>query len=140
MDGQGNVVIPAKYMDTDIYFSEGMIGVTESDVDPKNELLWEKEGGWYFIDQDGNTIIEGPFEKVGRFSEGVCWVKSHGDRWGLIDQSGEWILEPEFENRPLPFKYGISQIKLEKAGSGFFPEKYNMYYKKDGYAAWRPFY
>ncbi|MBT5872174.1 MAG: hypothetical protein HOH43_02045 [Candidatus Latescibacteria bacterium] len=138
MDEQGKVVIPARYVDSDDYFSEGLVGVTETGVGEGNSLV-KKQGGWFFIDSMGNTIIEGPFEEVNRFTEGLCWVKQYG-QWGAIDTEGDWVIQPDIDSRPGVFKNGIARINLLRDEGGFLKEQYVMYYSKSGYAAWRPFY
>ena len=49
-----------------------------------------------FRDLDGNIVIKAIYESAEMFSEGYSAVEVEG-KWGLIDETGKYIIEPKFE-------------------------------------------
>ncbi len=133
LNEKGKRVTPPKFKGCGFLYSEGLIGVSET---CEGSAL-SCEGGYYFIDVNGEKVINGPFEDVSTFSEGVCWVKK-GGVWGLIDKSGNWLIEPMLDNMPSLFTDGISQGYYEVQGSGFLPDKIYFYFTKRGEIIWEP--
>ena len=140
MDETGKIVVEPKYTEVYWTYSEGLAAVTLTGEEAESSFL--KVGGWHFIDKDGNTVIEGPFEQTSYFSEGLCWVMEDG-KWGLIDTSGQWVVEPilsdeDISGLPSAFKNGLSQIKMEQDTGGFLPETIFLYSNKYGQIVWEP--
>ena len=55
----------------------------------------KKEGRWIFLDSAGTETDLGDFEDLKSFSAGVAAAKQNG-KWGYINTSGEWLIEPQF--------------------------------------------
>ncbi len=134
MDGSGKLVIPIQYVDAKSFFGDGLIGVTLTGIKGKGN---EKEGGWFFIDKDGNTVIKETFEQISRFSEGRCWVKRNG-KWGLIDTDGKLLTYLKYNIMPTPFRNGVSRVTLEVDSGGLLPEIFYAYVSRDGLIIWEP--
>ena len=83
----GEVVIPAQYEKAWI-FSEGVACVME-------------KGTLHFIDHKGQRVIDKEFPYSCRiedycFHNGLCQMLGDGDRIGLIDKQGNWVVNPEY--------------------------------------------
>lgn len=114
-------------------FKEGLIGVSETCQGDK----FSCEGGWYFINKDAKKVIDGSFQEVSTFQEGVCWVKKN-NLWGLINKQGDWLIEPQLQNKPSAFYNGISQGWQEVDTGGFSPGKEYFYFNRKGEVVWKP--
>ena len=84
----GEIAIKPKYTHAWI-FSDGLAAV--------------EEDGWIkFIDATGRVVIDNHLPYLRNmdgyvFHNGYCAVyNEHGDRLGLIDKTGEWVLKPEY--------------------------------------------
>src|SRR5215831_809312 len=51
---------------------------------------------WCFIDGKGQIIIAPQFDYAREFSEGLAATQV-GDKWGYIDETGKWSIEPKYE-------------------------------------------
>lgn len=83
----GEVAIPAQYKKAWV-FSEGMACVLDN-----CEL--------HFIDHNGQPAIDKAFPYTERidaycFHNGLCQMLGNGNRIGLIDREGNWVVEPEY--------------------------------------------
>ena len=56
----------------------------------------EENGKMGFRDLNGNVVIEPMFDEAEMFSEGFSSVQI-GNKWGLIDETGKYMLQPQFE-------------------------------------------
>lgn len=84
------------------------IGLGNKDDDqliPAN--LFDK---WGYIDLNGVIKIPFIFDDAECFSSGLGAVKIDG-KWGFIKTSGEWAIQPQFDNAGFGFKYGFAIIK-----------------------------
>lgn len=86
----GELVIPEIYTRAWV-FSEGLAAV-------------EKDGRLIFIDHEGKVVIDKGFQVYYNnpryaFKNGYCMIQnSETGRMGLIDKSGNWALNPEYDN------------------------------------------
>lgn len=86
----GELVIPEIYTRAWV-FSEGLAAV-------------EKDGRLIFIDHEGKVVIDKGFQVYCNnpryaFKNGYCMIQSsETGRMGLIDKSGNWALNPEYDN------------------------------------------
>ena len=55
----------------------------------------ERDTQCWFCDSRGQRVL-GPYAEAGAFSEGLACVTLDGERYGYIDGTGAWILEPQF--------------------------------------------
>lgn len=72
--------------------SEGLFPFNEGGIQ-----AWD--GRWGFRDTDtGEVVIAAQFGKVhpffGEYAAAMKWIDGTGGRWGLIDRSGTWVIEP----------------------------------------------
>lgn len=86
IDTAGVFVIPPVFKKTNS-FSEGLASAA-----PKGEGL--KYG---FINRTGDFVIDPQFDAAGSFSEGVAWVSLENKKERLIDRSGKFLSELEFD-------------------------------------------
>lgn len=125
----GEVEIPAIYTRAWV-FSEGLAAVEKN-----NELV--------FIDHNGDVVIDKDFEVYihghnYNFKNGYCLMRSNKNKkFGYIDKSGNWVLEPEFSyihpkdnfiivrNNAI---YGLYSADMKE----IFPMEYECIIVKDG--------
>lgn len=74
--------------------SEGLFPFNEGGMQ-----AWD--GRWGFRDTDtGEVVVEAQFGKVhpffGKYAAAMKWIEGTGGRWGLIDRSGSWVIEPTY--------------------------------------------
>ncbi|MDS0527578.1 WG repeat-containing protein [Clostridium sp. SHJSY1] len=75
-----------------------------------------------FIDINGNVKIDFKFTDVGPFSEGIAIASIDGEKYGYIDNSGEFIIQPEYYNG-FDFKDGLAAVTLKLDGRWGFINK-----------------
>ena len=63
---------------------------------------------WGFIDKSGKVVIEGSFEEVSNFSEGLAAYRDKAT-WGYIDKKGEVAVEPSYYNA-FSFIDGLAKV------------------------------
>jgi hypothetical protein len=114
IDKSGNLVVPPQY-DNVGELHDGMGAV----------LLGNK---WGFIDKSGKEVIkpiyssrielmDGQIFLGVVFSEGLAWVDNgkdwrKGKKWGVIDTTGTFVLEPNYDDYGSDFSEGLSAIKI----------------------------
>ena len=85
----GEISIPAQYRRAWI-FSEGLAAV-------------QKNGKIGFIDHKGNTVIDFKYPYHGNplsafvFNHGHCVVANNEGKCGVIDKTGQWLIQPEYD-------------------------------------------
>ena len=78
--------------------------------------------------QDGQGGIEPRFDETGPYDGEVAWAKL-GDKWGFINRTGKWVIEPTFD-RPAHFlPQGIARVQAD-GGTGWID--------KTGKYIWEP--
>ncbi|MCP4443187.1 MAG: WG repeat-containing protein [Aureispira sp.] len=117
IDKRGKEVITAKYTQVG-YFGEGYCPVKRNDK-------------IFFIDKKGNAAFGGQnFEVAKSFSEGLGAAKANG-KWGYIDVTGDWVIEPQFGNA-LSFQDGKALVRkvgastwetIDKKGNTVFSDE-----------------
>jgi|GEM_PF-806451 hypothetical protein len=97
---QGNAVISLKYSNA-VPFSEGVAAVA-------------LDTSWFFIDTQGKQLFFDNFHDVSNFKDSLCAVSRDGENWGYIDRSGNFVIEPLYEDAG-DFENGIAIVsKKEK--------------------------
>lgn len=66
------------------------------------------EGGWGFIDRQGEWVISPIYEDAYYFSEGLAAVRFDG-RWGYLDTSGTIVISTSFEKASI-FSEGLALV------------------------------
>ena len=85
----GEIAVPAQYRRAWV-FSDGLAAV-------------QKNGNIGFIDHKGNVVIDFLFPFHGNplssflFRNGVCVVANEDGKCGVIDKTGTWIVQPEYD-------------------------------------------
>ena len=109
----GEIAIPAKYRRAWI-FSEGLAAV-------------QRNGNIGFIDHQGNVVIDFLFPYHGNpltefvFDDGHCVVANANGKCGVIDKTGKWLIQPDydtvnaFSEYAIVSKSGVS-MQLDYAG------------------------
>lgn len=82
VDSKGEWVIDAKY-DKVKDFTDGMAAVRSGAL-------------WGFVDAYGKEVISAQFINVRQFKNGYAAACKSKDAWGIIDRSGNWVLEPNY--------------------------------------------
>jgi hypothetical protein len=61
-----------------------------------SEGLWSvcKNGLWGFVDRADNVVVDFQYLETRPFQDGVAFVQTSTDMWGLIDRQGQYIIEP----------------------------------------------
>lgn len=114
----GKYTSPFKYQKAWL-FSEGVAAV----VDEHNQLK--------FIDPHGNLAIDSTFRfsqelesrKI-EFHNGLCQMADTSGRYGIIDMSGKWVIEPKYDNISCDMRYWVlnrndSLMVLDSIGQMF---------------------
>jgi WG containing repeat len=102
IDRTGKTIIPPRFNIADP-FSEGRARV-------------EINAKFGYIDKEGELVIE--VSAHGDFSEGLAVVQSVEGLWGAIDQSGNWIVAPNF-HQLYNFSQGLAQALELGYGQGY---------------------
>lgn len=95
----GEVAIPAQYRRAWI-FSEGLAAV-------------QRNGNIGFIDHKGNVVIDFMFPYHGNpltefvFDDGHCVVANTEGRCGVIDKTGKWLIQPDYDTVNAFSEYAI---------------------------------
>ncbi len=154
IDTQGKVVIEAR-LGVASMFHDGLavadIGEKEARrsgfidksgafaIEPQFLIAWQfseglarvrgKAGVMQFIDKTGHVVFDVPRGQwAGEFSEGLVNIQLHDDKWGYVDQSGKWAIEPRFHWAE-PFYKGLAKVAVDnKIG----------YINRDGHFVWGP--
>jgi len=79
IDTSGRMAIPARFLGAG-EFHDG---------------LAYADGG--FIDPRGDQVIAGPFSSATSFADGVAAVQVDYQKWGYIDQRGNWLAWPDYD-------------------------------------------
>ena len=96
----GEVAVPAQYRRAWI-FSEGLAAV-------------QRNGNIGFIDHQGNVVIDFRFPYHGNpltdfvFDEGHCVVANSEGKCGVIDKTGKWLIQPEYDSVEAFKEYAIA--------------------------------
>jgi hypothetical protein len=81
-------------------------------------------GFWNYIDKKGDVAFNGNFDTADEFSEGRASVCKRS-RWGVIDQSGNWIVSPHFSQRISRYSEGLATVEMAETHE-------RVYLNKDG--------
>lgn len=91
IDSAGKMVIPEKYVDAQA-FSEGLAAVEFNSTSPYFSTPYG------YIDTAGRFVIKPQFGTAYNFQNGVARVRGELIKWGLIDKTGKFALEPGFRD------------------------------------------
>ena len=86
------------------------------DLKPVKDKSTKKFG---YQAKDKSWVIQPSFDKAQKFVDGRAVVTVDGLE-GLIDQSGAWLLQPEFNNIGKFDKNGLSEVMVKEGKSKFY--------------------
>jgi hypothetical protein len=134
INSRGEMVIPAKYYDVSLHFSEGLAAFEDPNlkdgyinhagevvIEPR--YLWafrfseglagvKNKEGWGFINKEGQVVIPLKYDSVRSFSEGLAAVKKN-DKWGVINKAGEVVISFKY-NYIRKFSEGLAAAEKDK--------------------------
>jgi len=110
-------------------------GLARPFVDGKAQVVLKKSPPGEesrLIDPKGQCLASFDFKTMGRFSDGLALVMK-GKKFGFVDESGAWVLEPGFSNwdeslTECAFREGLAPVKV-KGVYGFIDRKGAMVIK-----------
>ena len=97
LDETGRKIKDVSFHDIFHFYTENLLAV----ADPET-------GKWGFVDRNLNYVIKPQFEDVWGFIDGISLVTQDGLR-GIIDKTGKYIVELQFDDPKLPFYYDYYQ-------------------------------
>ncbi len=81
---------------------------------------------WGFRDVKGKAVIAPQYLEVHDFSEGMAAVKVQmdggADKWGYVDKTGVFVIQPAYSNEPGDFNDGLSYVR-NKENRCFYIDK-----------------
>lgn len=80
---------------------------------------------WGYRDANGKIVIPAQFGEVKDFSDELACVKTNVDgtfKWGYINTSGEFTIQPVYTIEPGTFKNGLAPV-INKEGKTFYINK-----------------
>ncbi|MFD0679055.1 MULTISPECIES: WG repeat-containing protein [unclassified Paenibacillus] len=131
IDHTGAVIREASYNKIE-KFSDNVIEVYSNEASSYYKLG--------LIDNNGNTIAEPVYEKIGKLNEGLARIKKDG-KWGFINETGQIVIDPVFDG-VFEFSDGLAQAELhgkygfiDKKGQFVIDPRYDFQNNfKDGFA------
>ena len=91
LDAKGKEVIITKYEQADDFKSNGLAKVAKNNADTKYKTLFG------YINKKGDEVIPLKYESISLFENGLAWAKDpETNRYGFLDQTGKWILQPVY--------------------------------------------
>lgn len=80
-------------------------------------IVLSREGRKQYIDRTGAVVLDPGYEEIGPFSEGLapacasdCGPSTSSANWGYIDRAGKFVIQPQFSQRPGPFRNGEARV------------------------------
>ncbi|WP_395298306.1 WG repeat-containing protein [Kitasatospora hibisci] len=99
IDGAGSIVISGPFSGVGAFGPNGLVGVRMAD-----------SGLCGYLDRTGRQVIEARFDGASPFGpHGVAPVRM-GKRWGLIDEAGEWVVEPSYPRLDAFAENGLAYV------------------------------
>ncbi len=80
-----------------VHIGDGLISATNITSIEREDGTYDYETFDYYCDYSGKVVLEGPYESAHAFVNGVAPVMVNG-KWGFIDKSGEFIIEPVYDS------------------------------------------
>lgn len=96
------------------FFSEGLCAFQD-----------EKTGFWGYMDTDFKVVIQPEFYNACAFNCGLAAVYN-GDKWGFINKTGSYVIEPIYNNVYYKYHTDIFHSKAYKEASMGFIDDYAL--------------
>jgi len=71
-----------------------------------------KDGDVNLYDKNGEMLLELDYHETGRYRSGVLAVRKNG-QWGFINLSGEFVIEPAYDEVNVGFSNGYCMVKQD---------------------------
>ncbi|HDS73920.1 MAG TPA: WG repeat-containing protein, partial [Firmicutes bacterium] len=138
IDSTGRVVIEPQFMQVTDEWVDGLMSVSIGElyglVDTSGRIVLpptqirqvfpeisfrnglaraETDTGIGFINRRGDFVIPARFSNTYGFNEGVAPVRDMEKRWGYIDTTGAWVIEPQFDD-VTPFTDGLAVFQKDR--------------------------
>lgn len=97
LNEHGDTVLPFVYIDAND-FSEGVAPV-------------QIDSFWTFIKHNGTVSINKYFKGAFSFSDSLAAVKDSNGKWGYINHTGNWVIQPQFTFASA-FKNGTAKVLM----------------------------
>jgi hypothetical protein len=64
--------------------------------------LWnvQKNGLWGYVDSADNVVVNFRYLRTTLFRDGMAFVQTSPDLWGMIDKQGKYLIEPKYNLDP----------------------------------------
>ncbi len=119
-----------KYDSITLEYGEGLYLVTGYTVTLDEEIgLYRYSTTCWFCDKNGKQVL-GPYQAASSFHEGLACVSTGEERYGYVDQAGNVIIEPAFEQcedfengRVLQYTPDGDILVLDRSGKTLFSLK-----------------
>lgn len=121
MDEKGNVKIEPKYEKANLFY-EGLAFVESHDETGYHDM---------YIDEKGNVAFSVKIPlwfDAGDFHNGLAYLKGSNDKYGYIDKTGKFVIEPQFDEAKNFVKCGDNVLAVVKKGKkwGFVTKDGNV--------------
>ena len=104
----GNSSLGESYAPYATYIDEGRTLYTASE----GMRRFTTASGTGFEDEQGNIVIEAKFLTASDFIEDRAVVESHDHKWGVIDRSGQFIIDMLYDSLDFDVDDGTSRVSL----------------------------
>lgn len=108
INNEGDIVIEPQFVDSGRKFLNNYTFFSDEVAPVKINAC-----DWIFINKMGKRVFEKVFEDASEFINGFSIVKNHG-KYGIIDLTGEYIVDPLYESMDLYIKDGYDMIAVSK--------------------------
>ena len=95
----------------------------------------DREDEYWFADEEGNLVL-GPYRSARTFSEGLGCVSEDGTRYGYIDKSGNWVIDPVYSGMfgfygglTIQYRSGNDHLVLRSDGTELVSAAGNYYFE-----------
>lgn len=72
---------------------------------------------WGFINTKGEAIIKAQYKKVQDFHDGYAAVLTSNNKWGFIDNTNTFRIDPIYSLQPMPFSEGFALVKRKEGAN-----------------------
>lgn len=80
-------------------------------------LVWDKKAHlWGYRNDKCQWVIKPSYRNAHQFSNGLAAVQDENKKWGFIDTTGKWIIQPVYSREPSDFAMSYAMVvdKLDR--------------------------
>ncbi|MFJ6940648.1 WG repeat-containing protein [Streptomyces sp. NPDC101132] len=104
VDGTGRLVVGGTYRDAGPFAPNGLAAVVTAE---------DRRG---YVDREGRLVVAVAFDEARAFNAAGTAPVRVGELWGLLDEAGEWVVEPSFRHLAGFDENGLAYALGEPAG------------------------